>query len=101
MFQIFTDFSQLKSAFILLFLFKSNHSIIHATNDTSANAKLKFIVSRVSDQYVVENRLAKREFQIVGSDIEPAIWSIALDMIKIDGLHNGNDNLNLIFEQKS
>jgi hypothetical protein len=100
-FKIFTDFGQLKSAFLLLFLFNSNYQFIHATNDTRANAKSKFIASSFSDKYVIENRLVKKEYQIVDSAIETSNWSIALDANKIDGLYNGNDNVNLIFEQKS
>ena len=88
MFQIFSDFGQLKSAFSLLFLFNSNYAIIHATNDTRATAKLKYVASSVSDKYVIKNRLAKKEYQIVDSAIETSNWSIALDTNKIDGLHN-------------
>jgi hypothetical protein len=101
MFEIFSDFGQLKSAFLLLFLFNSNYAIIHATNDTRARVKLKFIASSVSDKYVIENRLAKKEYQIVDSAIETANWGIALGTNKIDGLHNENDKASLIFEQKS
>lgn len=85
----------------MLFLFNSNYAIIHAADDTLANAKLKFIASSVSDKYVIENRLAKKEYQIVDSAIETSNWGIALGTNKIDRLHNGNNNVNLIFEQKS
>jgi hypothetical protein len=98
-FKIFTDFGQLESAFLLLFLFNSNYQFVHATNDTRANAKLKFIASSFSDKYVIENRLVKKEYQIVDSAIETANLGIALDTNYIDRLINENDKVSLIFEQ--
>jgi hypothetical protein len=98
-FKVITDFGQLKLAFLLLFLLYSNYQFVHAANDTRANAKSKFIASSVSDKYVIENRLVKKEYQIVDSAIETANCGIALDTYYIDRLMHESDKVSLIFEQ--